>query len=51
MYLAPPVGVLTEADASKNSFIRALEITKRSDASMGRFSEGINEQKIASKAE
>ncbi|VDM31962.1 unnamed protein product [Hydatigera taeniaeformis] len=48
---APPVGILTESEASKNAFSRALEITKRSDASMGRFSQEINEQKIAKKAE
>uniref|UniRef100_A0A5K3FS74 Ribosome biogenesis regulatory protein n=1 Tax=Mesocestoides corti TaxID=53468 RepID=A0A5K3FS74_MESCO len=48
---APPVGVLTESEASKNALTRALEITKRSDASMGRFSEDINETKIANKTE
>ncbi|EUB63954.1 Ribosome biogenesis regulatory protein [Echinococcus granulosus] len=48
---APPLGVLTESEASKNILSRALEITKRSDASMGLFSQEINEQKIANKAE
>uniref|UniRef100_A0A0X3P3U0 Ribosome biogenesis regulatory protein n=1 Tax=Schistocephalus solidus TaxID=70667 RepID=A0A0X3P3U0_SCHSO len=48
---APPVGVQPEVDASKNHFNRALEIAKRSDASMGLFSAEINEQKIASKTE
>lgn len=48
---APPVGVLTESEASKNALSRALEITKRSDASMGRFSQEINVQKIANKTE
>ncbi|VDN09083.1 unnamed protein product [Dibothriocephalus latus] len=48
---APPVGVQPEADASKNHFNRALEIAKRSDASMGLFSAEVNEQKIASKTE
>ncbi|VDD77356.1 unnamed protein product [Mesocestoides corti] len=49
--ISPPVGVLTESEASKNALTRALEITKRSDASMGRFSEDINETKIANKTE
>ncbi|VDL19948.1 unnamed protein product [Hymenolepis diminuta] len=48
---APPIGVLTEADPSKNIFNRALEITKHADASMGRFSEVVNEQKVAKKTE
>ncbi|KAM7542542.1 hypothetical protein Aperf_G00000013541 [Anoplocephala perfoliata] len=48
---APPLGVLTESDPSKNTFNRALEITKRSDASLGRFSEAVNEQKVAKKTE
>ncbi|VDO13198.1 unnamed protein product [Rodentolepis nana] len=48
---APPIGVLTDADPSKKAFNRALEITKHSDASMGRFSEVVNEQKVAKKTE
>ncbi|BHF69706.1 Rhodanese-related sulfurtransferase [Sparganum proliferum] len=48
---APPVGVQPEVDASKNHLNRALDIAKRSDASMGLFSREINEQKIASKTE
>lgn len=49
--IAPPIGVLTGSDPSKNVLNRALEITKRADASMGRFSEPVNEHKVAKRTE
>ncbi|CAL8100834.1 unnamed protein product [Calicophoron daubneyi] len=48
---APPIGVLSESQGSKNELTRALSIAKKSDASMGRFSAPLDERKISKKLE
>ncbi|KAG5443598.1 Rhodanese- sulfurtransferase [Clonorchis sinensis] len=48
---APPVGVLSESQGSKNELSRALSIAKVSDASMGRFNAPVDERKISKKTE
>lgn len=49
--LAPPIGVLTESQGSKNELTRALSIANMSDASMGRFSAPLDTRKISKKTE
>ncbi|KAA0191163.1 Ribosome biogenesis regulatory protein [Fasciolopsis buskii] len=48
---APPIGVLTESQGSKNELTRALSIANMSDASMGRFSAPLDTRKISKKTE
>ncbi|KER22397.1 hypothetical protein T265_09511 [Opisthorchis viverrini] len=48
---APPVGVLSESQGSRNELSRALSIAKVSDASMGRFNAPLDERKISKKTE